>query len=110
MVLVLAPSGGFRAAIDTPFVVRVDVEELKAYQIARAEIELPHGVFFYSQKYPEIQDQRSLALAWNAEINNTQLPFIIRSSETGSKIVTVRFFDFEGRIVATRELKINFKS
>jgi hypothetical protein len=98
----------YKAAMNEAVVVRVEVQDLQKMQIARADIELPEGVHFYSQAHPELSAERSLSVAWNGAANQTKFPFVIKSEASGKKMVHVSFFDSHNKLVATRDLEIRF--
>lgn len=98
----------FEAVVNQPYVVRVEMTELKTELIAGAEISLPDGVYFYSESYPELKEKRSLDLAWNGSLERPVLPFVIHGEHKGRKEVKVKFFDRERNIVAERALRIEF--
>jgi hypothetical protein len=101
-------STAFEAVVNQPYVVRVEMAELQTELIAGAEIELPDGVYFYSEAYPELKEKRNLDLAWNGNLNKPVLPFVINGEHKGIKEVKVKFFDRERKVIAERALKIAF--
>lgn len=97
----------FKAVAHQPVAVRVDMKDLGGKNIARATVELPEGVQFFSKKFPEIAAKTSLDLPVAAAPH--ALPIVIQADEAGMKSVKVRFFNEENRFVAERVLKIQFK-
>jgi hypothetical protein len=97
------------ANIGVPLAVKIEVNELKNSQIAFAEIVLPDGVMFYSQKFPEFREKRSLTLDWEIAVKNGHLPFVIEGGSAGRKVIVVRFFDLENKLIAEKSLKISFE-
>jgi hypothetical protein len=102
-------STAFEAVVNQPYVVRVEIAELQTELIAGAEIALPDGVFFYSENYPELKEKRNLELAWNGNLKQSVLPFVINGDHKGLKEVKVRFFNSDKKVIAERILKIDFK-
>ena len=99
----------YEAHIGQAFLVRIELKDLKKYQISEARIELPAGVQFYSEMYPELENQTSLVLNLQDTPSATYIPFIVKASEMGTKALQVKFFNQNRESVATRELKIKFK-
>jgi hypothetical protein len=77
-----------RAPVNTSILIRVEVEELRGSVIAYAEVELPDDVTFYSEKYPELHEEREI--------------------RTGLKRVKLRFLDQNEVVLEERQLEIEF--
>jgi hypothetical protein len=103
-------STAFEAVVNQPYVVKVEMAELQTELIAGAEIALPDGVTFFSENYPELKEKRNLELAWNGNLKQSVLPFVINGGRKGLKEVKVRFFGADRKVVAERVLKIDFKT
>lgn len=99
----------YLAAVAKPYVVKIQMAEFQEYNIVEAEIELPEGVSFYSKSYPELKEKRSLRIAWDAQTEQSVLPFVIQGAASGQKLVKVRFFDSNNQAVSERELNIRFQ-
>jgi len=97
----------FRAFVDQPFAVRIELKKLPTDQIKLVKIELPQGVEFYVEKYPQIREQHSLSLRWTKEMNRSVLPIVLRGAEQGKKIIRVRFLDEDNNVIAERALSVN---
>ncbi|MEQ1877154.1 MAG: hypothetical protein ABL958_10940 [Bdellovibrionia bacterium] len=106
----MSKSTAFEAVVNQPYVVKVEMAELQKELIATAEIALPDGVTFYSENYPELREKRNLELAWNGDLKQAVLPFVINGGHKGLKEVKVRFFSADKKVVAERVLKIDFRT
>jgi hypothetical protein len=100
----------YTASVGQPFAVRVEMEELRGKGVDSATIELPSGVRFYSEQYPEIGQMNHLEVAVDDSNNRTHLPFVIQGDGRGVKQITLRFFDKDKHQVAVRKLSIRFRS
>jgi hypothetical protein len=98
----------YSAAVNQAIAVRVEIEDLKHFDIAHAEIELPDGVHFYSKQHPEVFSEKSVTVAWNQGSGRTRFPIVIKSDISGKKTVRVSFFDSNDKLVATRDVEIRF--
>jgi len=99
-----------RAPVNTSILVRVEVAELRGSAIAYAEIELPDDVTFYSEKYPNLHEERALRLAWLERYEKDALPIVVRSSTPGLKRVKLRFLDQNETVLEERQLEIDFQA
>ena len=88
----------------------MEVAELRGSAIAYAEIELPDDVTFYSEKYPDLHEERGLRLAWLERYEKDALPIVVRSSTPGLKRVELRFLDQNGTVLEERQLEIDFRA
>ncbi len=92
--------------------VQIDIQdlqqELMANQVKYARIDLPDGVEFVSERFPEIKHRRSLVVKWSNENLPSEIPFLVKGTQTGSKILTVHFFGEGDRKVSTRKMKVRF--
>lgn len=101
----------FQMMAHQPVAVRVDLKDIKKETVARATVELPKGVSFFSQRYPTVHGQRALDLQiTNVAVLNRPLPIVIKAEETGIKEVHVRFFNKEDRLVGEKVVIIKFNS
>jgi len=102
------PVPTYAAVTGKPFVVRIELEPFRKEGIRFAQIELPEGVTFYSEKYRDLENTRELkvAFAWNQ--NYANLPFVIRSSLRGSKKIRVRFLDESHHTVLEKMINLKF--
>jgi hypothetical protein len=89
-----------------PFLVKVELKDLDR-GTNFASIELPEGVYFYSEKFPEVRNERKLEFAFQS-IKSTQLPFVIHSDSKGEKEITLTFFDKEKKIITHKTIHIRF--
>ncbi|MGE0614243.1 MAG: hypothetical protein AB7P04_01270 [Bacteriovoracia bacterium] len=104
-----APRADFVAQLGDVVTVRVAVNELEHLSIQRARVELEGDLRFYSQSLPEIEARRFLELAWNSQMIGSHLPILVSAASTGSKRVTIRFYDEKGQEVALKTLDVEFK-
>jgi hypothetical protein len=101
--------GTYVAQVDERVLIRVEVQKFEGQKDVRfAEVDLPAGVHFYSEKYPELKEQRSVTLAWNNDMNLTRLPVVIQASESGSKKIRIRFLGSEHELVKEQQVTIKF--
>lgn len=98
----------YQIKIDQPAVVRIDLKPLEAEKAVYAQIELPEGVYFYSEKNPELIEKKRLLVAWTPDSKKRSFPFVIRGHEPGTKLVSVNLFDQENNIISQRHLRIKF--
>lgn len=100
----------FQAPVNTSILIRVEVEELQESAIAYAEVELPDDVTFYSEKYPELTEEREIRLAWLERYEKDSLPIVVRASTPGLKRVKLRFLDQNETVLEERQLEIDFRA
>ena len=100
----------FQAPVNTSILIRVEVEELRGSAIAYAEVELPDDVTFYSEKYPELTEEREIRLAWLDRYEKDSLPIVVRASTPGLKRVKLRFLDQNETVLEERQLEIDFRA
>jgi hypothetical protein len=100
----------YSAHVGDRVLVRVEVEQLQNQGVRFAEVELPAGVYFYSERYPELKEKRSVVLAWNDQMDVSNLPVVIQGQATGSKQIKIRFQDSEHRTVKERQVTIRFSA
>jgi hypothetical protein len=100
----------FQAPVNTSVLIRVEVEELRGSAISYAEIELPDGVIFYSERYPELAGEREIRLAWFDRYEEDSLPIVVRASKPGLKRVKLRFLDQDETVLEERQLEIDFRA
>jgi hypothetical protein len=104
-----APKDTYSALTGKPFVVRLELEQLRREHVDYASIELPAGVYFHSDKYPDIKTQNRLEVAV-AELGDLEkLPFVIRSDDGGTKQITISLFDKNKKLISEKKLGIIFK-
>ena len=107
--LILLRAPRYEAFVDRPFVVKLEVIDLEATAIARAEIRLPDGVYFDIEQFPELRQRRNLTLAWHNRDQKEFVPFVLNSTEEGTKTITVDFYDDNGRLVGTKRVDVRLK-
>jgi len=103
------PQATYEAFVGQPFVVRIELKNLNQTQIAKARIQLPEGVFFDLEDYPELKNTRTLTLRWSHLRNEEIFPFVLSARETGLKTVRVDFLDENSGIIAERIFHIQLK-
>ena len=108
-ILVYRPAE-FQAPVNTSVLIRVAVEELRGDAIAFAEIELPDDVTFYSEKYPELIEEREIRVTWLDQYEKDALPIVVRASTPGLKRVKLRFLDQNEAVLEERQLEIDFRA
>jgi len=106
----LQNSANYSAHVGDHVLVRVEVEQLKDQGVRFAEIELPAGVSFYSERYPELKERRTVVLAWNDQMDVSHLPVVIQSQAAGAKQIKIRFQDSEHHTVKERQVTIRFSA
>ncbi len=100
------PSEGFNAFTGQPLLVKVSISDIKDYNVAYAEVELPEKVTFYSKTNLDVMGARSLTL-FN-EPSDKDLPFVIRSEEKGVKEVKVTLYDDSDQVILEKKINIKF--
>ncbi len=100
----------FEAPVNTAVLIRVEVEELRGSDIAYVEVELADDVAFYSQRYPGLDEEREVRLAWIETYRKDALPIVVQASTPGLKRVKLRFLDRNEIVLEERELKIDFRA
>jgi len=100
----------YEAFVDQPFVVRIEMKTLNQEKIAKARIELPPGVHFDIEDYPELKAQAQLTLHWTKQEAGGVFPFVLSATEAGAKTVKVKFFDDNDVLVAERVFRLKLKS
>jgi hypothetical protein len=98
----------YEAFVDQPFVVRIELKDLNQDKIAKARIELPEGVYFDIEQYPELKDQKTLTLHWTKR-DSEVFPFVLSATEAGVKTVKVKFFNDRDDVVAERIFNLKLK-
>jgi hypothetical protein len=67
-------------------------------------------VTFYSEKYPEIAEEREIRLAWIDRYGEDSLPVVVRASTPGLKRVKLRLLDQNETVLEERQLEIDFRA
>ena len=67
-----------------------------------AMIELPAGVYFYSERYPDLEGLRTVTLAWNDTMDVSHLPVVVQAKEAGAKKIYDQFYDMLQKHPQTR--------
>jgi len=98
------------APVNTAVLIRVEVRELRGSDIAYAEVELADDVTFYSKRYPELEQEREIRLAWTDRYEKEALPIVVQASRPGIKEVKLRFLDRNDVVLEERALKIDFRA
>lgn len=98
----------YNAEIHQAVAIRVELAKPAEGEIAFAQVDLPEGLRFYSQRHPELQNQKQLQIAWDSIKDKKFLPFVVMADHTGIQIVTVSFYDSENALVAKKTLRIRF--
>ncbi len=99
----------YEAFVDQPFVVRIELKDLNQEKIAKARIELPPGVRFDIEQYPELKDAKTLTLHWTKQDSTGVFPFVLSATEAGLKTVKVKFFNAKDDVVAERVFNLRLK-
>jgi hypothetical protein len=101
---------GFAAHMGEHVLVKVEVAQLQDAGVRFAEIELPAGVSFYSERYPELKDKRTVVLALSDAMKISNLPIVIQSEEAGKKQIKIRFQNAEHETLKEKEVTIRFQA
>jgi hypothetical protein len=119
ILLAILPAGQLRpiepsyaALAGQDVTLRIDIAASERGRLTYAEVELPNGVQFVSERHPEIREQRRLKFAVSDSFfvsNPASIPFVIHSKSAGLKEVRVRFLDQDQVTVKERVLRIRFK-
>ncbi len=100
------------AGLDRPLLIRVEIpteQDLsKSEATFFAMVELPEGMEFYSGRFPEIRNQRSLRVDL-ASLSEKDFPVLVKGTSLGKREVTVRFFDQSQRQIAVQKVKLWFQ-
>lgn len=80
--------------------------ELKG--LYKAEVHLPKGVYFFSEKFPEIAQLTSLKLYMNDIDANESISIPLVGVNPGLKKVSVNYFDSGNNLLESRSLVIDF--
>jgi hypothetical protein len=99
----------YSARVNERVLVRVEIERLQTEGVRFAEVELPAGVSFYSERYPDLKDKRTLTVALSPDMDISHLPVVIQSGSEGSKKIKIRFLNEGQATVREREITIRFK-
>lgn len=99
----------YSAFVNRPVAIKVEMQVLEENAIVAAVIDLPEGVTFYSKKHPSIDGKRYLKLAFKDGFKKPHLPFVVKSDDSGTREISVRFYDKNNELVAEKRLRIDFK-
>ena len=96
-------------ALNRPYVIHVSFSEQEVGLVAAAEVILPKGVYFHSDKNPQVRDIRKLRLPVGAQMDGrTRLPFVVvADKENGVKKIQVRLFDNNNNLIKENFIKVN---
>lgn len=96
-------------ALNRPYVIHVNFSEQEVGLVAAAEIVLPKGVHFYSDKNPQVREIRKLRLPVGAQVDGrTRLPFVIVADKaSGVRKIQVRLFDNNNNLIKENFIKVN---
>jgi hypothetical protein len=97
------------ANVNQQVAVRVEVKALDKNIVAYAKVELPDGVSFVSTKYPELEKEREVSLAWMPEFDRSGLPVVIQASSVGKKTIRILLLDRNNAVRETKEVTITFQ-
>ena len=105
----ISGDASFKAEVEKPYVVRVELNEFKDSTFAEAEIILPEGVYFYSKSLNELNKMQSLRLAWDDSFKGDFLPFVIKSNVEGRKLVKIKFYDAKSNVMKEKMVNLVFQ-
>lgn len=74
----------------------------------KAEVHLPKGVYFYSERFPEIAQLTSLKLYMNDIDANESISIPLVGLKPGLKKVSVNYFDSGNNLLESKSLEIDF--
>lgn len=109
LVFSLVGHAKYEAFVGRPFVVKMEVSDLKLAGVAKARIRLPDGVHFDLEDFPQLRDQRELTLAWTNRDAKEFVPLVLSASEEGTKRITVVFLDDAGRTVGEKAIDVRLR-
>jgi hypothetical protein len=94
--------------IDQAFSLHVDTDPAIAERTEYALVELPEGLAFYSDKFPEVASRKSLMIPRAVMENAESIPLTLKGSRKGDQRVFVTYYDSEhqSRCPLRRELRL----
>lgn len=101
--------GDFTAKSGQPVLVKVELQNIQNSQVAFAEIVLPEGVHFHSGKFPEVNQKRSLTLAWDDSFAQGMLPFVVKADSPGAQKIKILLKDQNDVVIGEKVVQIRFK-
>lgn len=107
--LMIVQTPVFSGKVDEAMAIRVDISAVKDRPVAQIEIDLPEGVYFYSENHPQFNTANHLKMEWaKLQTGARHFPFIIRAQEGGDKTVSVRFLDENKSLLTEKQIRLNF--
>ncbi len=99
----------FQAIAFQPIELQIDLKEARSSKIAYALVELPDGVQFYSKKFPEVGNKKSLKFNLAKKIDKFDYySIVVHSNSVGLKKIKVHFFDSESKLISVRDMDVQF--
>ena len=95
--------------LNTPYVIHMNFNDQESTHVAIAEIQLPQGISFHSEKNLSLREARQLRLpVFLTKDGRYKLPFVVVASGEGTKKIHVRLFDKDNHLVKESFIKVNF--
>lgn len=89
-----------------PQSLKVSLDNSSNAVIEYIRIEMPLGVYFYSEMSPEIREKKVFVIY--PDKDSKEVPVLIKSEDTGIKELKVTFHDLNGQQVAEKIIKLKF--
>lgn len=97
------------ARVNEPYVLHLTLSEADSSKVNKAEIILPEGVKFYSQKHGYLDGQRRMKLNLSAvHAGRVKLPFVVAAEKTGHKVILINLLDEDDKIIGQNSVKVTF--
>lgn len=100
----------YNAIPNRPYVVEINLKELKDQDFKQAVIKLPQGVYFAVNQNLETSAEQSLEIDWKYIKDRTSLSIVLIGKENGLKTVEVDFVSNTKENSHKQNFNIQFKS
>jgi hypothetical protein len=103
------------ASVGRPAGLRMDLSDVRKLPIESVRIEIPSGssgagVSFYSEKFPELANDKQIKLTWDPALaEGGELPIAVQGSEPGHRALEVTFIGSDGKPLAERRIELEFR-
>lgn len=96
--------------VGSPYMVKVDIRELKDTDIAYAEVVLDgQNIQFSSKAFADVNETKKLMISWDQLLTKQYLPVVVKGNKEGEAKVTVYFYDRNNKIVQEKQMALSFK-
>lgn len=96
--------------VGSPYMVKVDIRELKEADIAYAEVVLDgQNIQFSSKAFADVNETKKLMISWDQLLTKQYLPVVVKGNKEGEAKVTVYFYDKNNKIVQEKQMALSFK-